>query len=191
MKVKWLITTVAGLLLIASAAFALKVKTDCDHGASFGSYKTYSWSSVKTANSIWDERVKDAINSALVAKGLTEVPSGGDIAVKAVESTKNQQTLQTFYDGMGGGWRWRGFGDSTTTVENYKVGTLVVDMFDASSQNLVWRGSASDTLSDKADCRSMIFADGNAPDGNLLNTVGAGDLGDNCYRFRSQKGNSG
>jgi Domain of unknown function (DUF4136) len=151
MRVKCLITTLAGLLLIASAAFAVKVRTDYDHGASFGSYKTYSWTSVKTANSIWDDRVKDAVNSALAAKGLTEVPSGGDIAVTAVESTKNQQTLQTFYDGVGGGWRWRGFGDSTTTVENYKVGTLVVDLFDASSQKLVWRGSASDTLSDKAD----------------------------------------
>jgi Domain of unknown function (DUF4136) len=151
MRVKCLITTLAGLLLIASAAFAVKVRTDYDHDVSFGSYKTYSWTSVKTANSIWDDRVKDAVNSALAAKGLTEVPSGGDIAVTAVGSTQNQQTLQTFYDGMGGGWRWRGFGDSTTTVENYKVGTLVVDLFDASSQKLAWRGSASDTLSDKAD----------------------------------------
>jgi len=154
MKSKWLVTTLAALLLTASAAFAIKVKTDYDHGASFGNYKTYSWTSIKTANSIWDDRVKDAVNKALTAKGLTEVPSGGDLAVAAVESTRNQQTLQTFYDGMGGGWRWRGFGafgQSITTVENYKVGTLVVDLFDGSSKKLVWRGSASDTLSNKPD----------------------------------------
>jgi len=154
MKSKWLVTTLAALLLTASAAFAIKVKTDYDHGASFGNYKTYSWTSIKTANSIWDDRVKDAVNKALTAKGLTEVPSGGDLAVAAVESTRNQETLQTFYDGMGGGWRWRGFGafgQSTTTVENYKVGTLVVDLFDGSSKKLVWRGSASDTLSNKPD----------------------------------------
>ncbi len=42
------------------------------------------------------------------------------------------------------------FGDATTTTENYKVGTLVVDLFDANSENLIWRGSASDTLSDKS-----------------------------------------
>jgi hypothetical protein len=55
---------------------------------------------------------------------------------------------------MGGGWRRRGlggFGQSTTTVENYKVGTLIVDLYDGNSKKLVWRGSASDTLSDKAD----------------------------------------
>jgi hypothetical protein len=154
MKGKWLVTTLAMLLLAAGAAHAIDVKTDYDHSAGFGNYKTYSWTSVKTSNSIWDDRVKDAIDSALKAKGLTEVPSGGDLAVAAVGSTSNQQTLQTFYDGMGGGWRWRGFGgfgESTTTVDNYKVGTLVVDLFDGSSKRLVWRGSSSDTLSNKAD----------------------------------------
>jgi hypothetical protein len=39
MKVKWLITTLAGLLLTASGIGSLKVKTDYDHSACFGSYK--------------------------------------------------------------------------------------------------------------------------------------------------------
>ncbi|MGH2479552.1 MAG: DUF4136 domain-containing protein, partial [Ktedonobacteraceae bacterium] len=39
--------------------------------------------------------------------------------------------------------------DATTYVENYKVGTLVVDMFDTNTKKLIWRGSASDTLSGK------------------------------------------
>jgi hypothetical protein len=37
--------------------------------------------------------------------------------------------------------------EPTTTVENYKIGTLVVDMFDTSSKNLIWRGSSSSALS--------------------------------------------
>jgi uncharacterized protein DUF4136 len=31
------------------------------------------------------------------------------------------------------------------------VGTLVVDLFDTGAKKLIWRGSASDTLSDKSD----------------------------------------
>jgi len=69
----------------------------------------------------------------------------------AMEITHNQQTLNTFYDGFGGGWRWGGFGDATTTTETYKVGSLVVDLFDAKTKNLIWRGSSSDTLSNNAD----------------------------------------
>ena len=80
--------------------------------------------------------------------------SGGDVAIVAIETTQNQQTLNTFYDGFGGGWRWRGaggFGNATTTVDNYKVGSLVVDLFDAHTKTIIWRGSSSDTLSDKSD----------------------------------------
>jgi hypothetical protein len=36
-------------------------------------------------------------------------------------------------------------------VQNYKVGTLVIDLFDARTKQLIWRGSASDTLADKSD----------------------------------------
>jgi len=100
------------------------------------------------------DRIKAAVNAALTAKGLAPVASGGDIAIVAIETTQNQQTLNTFYDGIGGGWRWRslgGFGEATTTVDTYKVGTLVVDLFDAHAKTILWRGSSSDTLSDKSD----------------------------------------
>jgi hypothetical protein len=69
-------------------------------------------------------------------------------------TTHDQQTLKTFYDGFGGGWRWRGFGgfgEATTTTETYKVGSLVVDIFDAHTKSLLWRGSATDTLSNNSE----------------------------------------
>jgi hypothetical protein len=141
-------------LLFASASFAQQVKTDYDRSANFSQYKTYSWQKVQTQDPLWVDRIKEAVNADLTAKGLTPVESGGDIAIIAMETTKNQQTLNTFYDGFGGGWGWRwggGLGDATTTVDNYKVGTLVVDLFDAHTKQLLWRGSSSDTLSDKSD----------------------------------------
>jgi hypothetical protein len=42
-------------------------------------------------------------------------------------------------------------GESTTTTETYKVGTLVVDLFDAKTKQLIWRGNSSDTLSNNSD----------------------------------------
>ena len=94
------------------------------------------------------------MNWALTTKGWTQVESGGDAALVAMEMTRNQQTLNTFYDNFGGGWRWGGFGgfgDATTTTETYQVGTLVVDLFDAKTKTLIWQGSSSDTLSNNAD----------------------------------------
>ena len=150
MKVNSRITTTATILVFAGASFA-QVKTDYDRSANFEQYRTYSWEKVNTRDQLMVDRIKSAVNAALAAKGWTEVPSGGDAALVAVETTRNQQTLDTFYNGFGGGWRWGGFGDATTTVENYKVGTLVVDIFDANSKKLIWRGSASDTLSNNSD----------------------------------------
>jgi len=139
-------------LVLATGSFAQQVKTDYDRSADFSQYKTYSWEKVQTQDPLWVGRIKEAVNSALTAKGLTAVESGGDIAIVAIEMTKNQQSLNTFYNGFGGGWRWGGgFGDATTTVDNYKVGTLVVDLFDAKTKKIIWRGSSSDTLSDKSD----------------------------------------
>jgi hypothetical protein len=148
--------SVGTAMLFATSIFAQQVKTDYDRSANFGRYKTYSWEKVQTQDQLWVDRIKGAVNTTLAAKGLTPVASGGDIAIVAIEMTQNQQTLNTFYDGFGGGWGWRwgglgGVGEATTTTDNYKVGTLVVDLFDAKTKTLLWRGSASDTLSDKSD----------------------------------------
>jgi hypothetical protein len=134
-----------------AASFGQQVKTDYDRNANFGQYKTYSWEKVQTQDALLVDRVKTAVNAALAAKGWTQVDSGGDASIVAMETTQNQQTLNTFYDGFGGGWRWGGFGDATTTTETYKVGTLVVDLFDTKTKNLIWRGSSSDTLSSNSD----------------------------------------
>ena len=94
------------------------------------------------------------MNAQLAAKGWTQLDDGADVAIVAIKTTQTEKTLQTFYDGVGGGWRWRGFGgfgESTTTEQDYKEGTLVVDMYDASTKQLIWRASAEDMLSDKAE----------------------------------------
>jgi hypothetical protein len=142
-------------LLLAGLATSLaqQVQTDFDHRANFSQYKTYSWEQIRPANSLWTSRIKNAVDNQLAAKGWTPAGQGADVAIMAIETTQTQRTLDTFYDGFGGGWGWRGFGgfgDATTTEHNYKVGTLVVDMYDAKSKQLIWRGSAEDMLSDKA-----------------------------------------
>ena len=140
-------------LVMLGTALAQNVKTDFDHQANFSQYKTYSWQEIKTADPLWDSRIKSAVDAQLSAKGWTRVDSGGDVSVVAIKTTQTERTLQTFYDGMGGGWRWRGFdglGEATTTEQDYKEGTLLVDLYDAKTKQLIWRGSAEDTVSDKA-----------------------------------------
>lgn len=139
-------------LLGALAALAREVVVDYDHSADFTNYKTYSWIRVKVGDPLWVERVTRTIDAQLVAKGWTKVDAGGDTGITAFGSTREEPTLTTFYDDLGGGWFWRGFGGiATTTVQETPVGTLVVDIFDKPKMRLIWRGLAQDALSGKPD----------------------------------------
>jgi len=145
-----------GIALFSGAAsLNAQVKTDYDHSANFSSYKTYSWLKVQSGDSLWDNRIQQDVDSQLAAKGWTKVDSNADASVSAFRSTQNHTTLETFYDGFGGGWRFRGFGGgegiSTTTTDVTKVGNIDVDIFDTHTKNLIWRGTDSADLSSNAD----------------------------------------
>jgi hypothetical protein len=151
------IATSIALLLTSACLLFAEVRTDFDKKADFSRYHTYSWIGVNAGNSIWQERITQAVDSALSAKGWSKVQSGGDAAVSAVGKVKEQDSLQTFYEGNPGwGWRagWWGMGGmatATTEVIPEQVGTLTVDVFDGNSRQLIFRGQATDTLSSKAD----------------------------------------
>lgn len=152
--------------LVASAA-AQQVSTDYDHQADFHQYHTFSIYKLQASNTLVEQRLHDAVVHDLAARGLQMVPQGGDLAVTAMGSRKNQQEYNSFYEGLGGGgfgWRGRGFGGfgggfgnegvTNTQVINIPVGTLVVDVYDGAKHQLLFRGVANDTLSDKEEKNS-------------------------------------
>jgi hypothetical protein len=136
------------LAFTSLSCFARDIKVDFDHHVNFSQYKTYSWAKVDASDPLWNDRVKEAVDRELTKKGWNQVPSGGDISIVAVGTTREKPTLRTFYDGFDG-WMWSGFADATTYIENYTVGTLVIDMFDSTTKKLIWRGAASDVVSGK------------------------------------------
>lgn len=141
------------ILSLVAGALAQEIKTDYDRNADFSHYKTFSFEKIETKDPLWVDRITAAVGGELTAKGWTQVASGGDIAIIAIGMATDRQTLDTFYDTFPGGWGWRwgsGYGEATTTTETYTVGTLVVDLFDRKTKALLWRGSASNTLSNSS-----------------------------------------
>jgi Domain of unknown function (DUF4136) len=148
----------AALCFVSAAAFAQDVKTDFDKNANFAAIKTFavkigtSWN-----NQISEKRITDEITQTLAEKGWQKVDANPDAVVVLHGATEKQKSLNTFYSGMGGygGYGWRGWGGgmgtgtATTTTSEYLVGTLVVDIFDAKTKQLMFRGTASDEISDK------------------------------------------
>jgi hypothetical protein len=146
---RFVLPAIAGALCVAFAAS--NVNTDYDHKADFSRFRTYSWLGVRAGNSLWADRIQGDVDSQLAAKGWTRVASGGDATVAAFGKLSQQDTMQTFYNGYPGwGWMgWGGTGTVTTTVVPENIGNLTVDIFDGQSKHLIWRGTASETLSSK------------------------------------------
>ena len=141
--VAWLV------LFLSAAASAIDVHTDYHRSTNFSKYHTYYWRRVQSDQPLWRERIRHAIDKELQAKGWREVQSGGQVALSAVGAVHDVRQYQTFDYGLGPGWWWGMDQESTTTEEKVPVGSLVVVMFDASTHRLIWRGTATDTLSDR------------------------------------------
>jgi hypothetical protein len=139
---------VLGLALVTiSCAPAIHVRTDYDRHANFSKYRTFSIrAGNSTGNPVMDQRIKSDVASALRAKGLEEVREGdGDAVVVAHAATRTHRTYETFYDGWDWHWRW---GAPEVVVDEFEVGTIVVDMFDPRTKTAVWHGYARHVLSE-------------------------------------------
>jgi hypothetical protein len=146
-------------VLTAACGYSIKATSDYDRNVNFASYQTFSlMKGNSSGNPVSDQRIAENVAAALAGKGWKEVPADqAQAAVVVHTATKTRHTYETFYDGLGwGGWGWRRWGlgglggGATTYVNNYRVGTVVVDIFDGKTKEAIWHGYASDVLSGSA-----------------------------------------
>jgi hypothetical protein len=165
MKVTGLGIAILGLVLgLAGSASAQDVKTDYDKAADFSKYHTFSAKIATSWNNPFSEqRAIAEIEKGLTAKGWKKADAASaDTLVMIHGATEVKRDLNTFYSGYGG-YGYRGYGGmgmatASTTVNEYTVGTMVVDIFDAKTKQLLWRGTGSDEVSDKADTNEKKIA---------------------------------
>ena len=158
------------VILTAGPAFAQKVFIDYDKEYD-KEIKTFAWS--KTSETSLEES-QPFLHSAIVngieyymtqGGNAREVDSDPDVYLTYHTSSKEKVVFNTTNYGYGypGGWATGGYhgvyggyggygGMSTTTASTYQMGTLIVDVWDAHSNQLIWRGSAANiTVTDNPD----------------------------------------
>jgi hypothetical protein len=148
---KQVTSIIAGLwfFFCASSVFAQKVNTDWDHEANFSNYKTYAWIETKhpAVSDLTNKRIVENIDKQLAAKGFTKVIDNAAALVVYNAGVKEQVSVEGYNYGYG---RYRWGGGMTTYSKVVELqGTLVIDLVDSRKKELVWRGTATDTLSDK------------------------------------------
>src|ERR1044071_6151676 len=144
--------TVIGLALLGTIALAQNITYDFDRSAPFARFKTYSWVKGTPVNdALNDKRIVSAIDSQLAAKGFTKVDERGTADVLVAYHASFDKNLQI--NGFSSGWGGYRFGGNRTgraTLDQVTVGTIAVDMVDASNKTIVWRGLATGELDARA-----------------------------------------
>jgi hypothetical protein len=141
---------------------AQDVRYNFDSSANFAAFKTYKWVEIKGTdhpNQLVEKQIRDALDAELATKGLEKTDSDSADLYIAFQTAIGSEKQFTSYNtgwgygpGWGGGWYRGGMSTGMTTgsTSTIYVGQLVVDMYESSKKDLVWRGSASKTIDPKA-----------------------------------------
>jgi Domain of unknown function (DUF4136) len=137
---------IALAILPGTISPAQDVTSNSMPGVDFTKYHTYKWVPIQGAvqpNQIVDAQIKESIDSQLATKGLTKTDGEkADILVGYQISVDQEKQWNAYGTG---GMRWGG-GMATAQQSTISTGTLVLDMYDPATKQLVWTGRVSKTL---------------------------------------------
>lgn len=133
----------AALLALYTACAPVTARWDYDPEADFTQYKTFNWlpaeEGADAAQRNWDhpfvdKRIEQALIAALKSKGFEKTAAQPDLLV-AYRFTVKQKTAVHLYDPPNPYW-----GSQPTQVRHLREGTLIIDLVDPRTRELVWRG---------------------------------------------------
>ena len=132
------------IFLSLSGSFAQKVSYDFDKNAKFSQFKTYRWVYIKGAEQLdeqWDRRIRAALDAEFLKKGLSRMDDGKvDLYVGYQTAAAKEENIMSYSL----------HGAATLGDTTVYIGQLVVDLYDAATENLIWRGAVSKTIDQRA-----------------------------------------
>jgi len=140
------------LAALSTSCSTMTVRADHDSQVDFGSYSSFALFERPAKerrgpqmSELVDRRIGASMQAELVSRGFTTAaPREADILVTFYTAVRKRVTVN------GGGWygyRRPYWGGRVTYVKTYPEGTLVIDVIDRKSRNLVWRGVGSGAFS--------------------------------------------
>jgi hypothetical protein len=164
-KISYVLLVLAIVLSLFGCS-ASRVNTDYDEKANFNNYHTFRFtdSDVQVGNnpvyhsSLIDNTIHAQIAMELDARGIHEDTDHADLLIAYHTYTeRKRQSINNYYPMMYGGYGWGfypwgmapypyGYWNGYNRTYVYTEGTLIIDVIDAKSNQLIWRGSVSDAI---------------------------------------------
>ncbi len=172
MNVRHLLMLLGVLLFVGLAGCAV---TDYDHTVDFSRYKTFAWgeSNVDVSHPLYDgdlihNRIRRAVEEEFFKRGIVKTHSNPDFIVQYhtyTEEKRRPSGVYPYYYPYGFRYYPFGFGwfpyywmppPPPPVQHEYTEGTLVLDIIDNDTQELVWRGSVTGNVENVAALRKQI-----------------------------------
>lgn len=155
-------STVLGLTLLAAVGCAtMNVSSHIERDVNFAEYVTYDWGPPDNLpvgdprldnNPFFNDYLQGAIEKRMAAKGFERAAAGqADLLIHYHASVS--QKLDVYEADNKYGYC---YGDCSPQIVDYEQGTLVVDLVDARTKKVVWRGWAQDTMSGVIDNQKRL-----------------------------------
>jgi len=138
----------AAVLIVSSAGCAaMTVSSHVDRMADFGLYRTWDWGPADAlpvgdprleSDPFFNDRFRGAVERRLAARGWTLTSDTPDLLIHYHANVAEHITLNRVDPQYGSCSR----GDCEEHAVNDQAGTLVLDIIDAKTSRLVWRGWA-------------------------------------------------
>lgn len=147
---------------LAACASTPQIRSDYDKSVDFSRYKTFAFIQPLATDqagysTLLTTQIKRAVQSELEARGYRYDPGTPDLLINFNAKAENKTTITQipvpfYYEYRGMLYsRWGGYGYGyETIVDQYKEGTLNIDIVDASRKQLIWEGVAIGRVTPKA-----------------------------------------
>jgi hypothetical protein len=155
MRRRFLRFAAAGICSLAfSGCATMTVSSHVQRGLDFSQYRTYDWGPADALptgdprldrNPFFKDHVEGAVEKQLAARGFSRPTSGTADLLLHYHASITQRIDVNRVD------REYGYcygGDCQARVVEYEAGTLVLDVVDARTNKVIWRGWALDSVED-------------------------------------------
>lgn len=140
-------------LALLAGCSGYHVTYDYDVTASYGRYKTFDYYTSKKGTGgttgLMDKRVRASVEKELQAKGFVmETKADPDFLVTYYPIVQERKVRTTTHLGWGWGFRpvYGRMGTSVSQVRKHKEGTIVIEIVDFKSNQMIWQGAAAGAL---------------------------------------------
>lgn len=180
---RWAVIAISALAVMGCAT--MSVSSHVQRGIDFAQYRTYDWGPVDalpTGDSRLDndpyfrDRVQGAVEKQLAARGFKGPTAETPDLLIHYHASIDQRIDVVSVDrerGYGGGDDWQG------RIIEYEAGTLVVDIIDARTNRVIWRGWAQDSVDDALDDQTRMEKKINEAVTRMFERLPRGLVGDN------------